>query len=66
MVTFTNSIDPEEMQHYAVFHQGLHCLHIKYTFICFPNTKGYRIRIVCLVSKFHNQRMAPRGRGTKH
>ena len=21
-----NSVDPDEMQHYAVFHQGLHCL----------------------------------------
>ena len=24
--TFTNSVDPDEMQHYAVFHLGLHCL----------------------------------------
>ena len=24
--TFTNSIDPDEMQHYAAFHLGLHCL----------------------------------------
>ena len=28
------------MQHYAAFHLGLHCLH-KYSFIGFPNTKGY-------------------------
>ena len=21
-----NSVDPDEMQHYAAFHQGLHCL----------------------------------------
>ena len=24
--TLANSIDPDEMQHNAVFHQGLHCL----------------------------------------
>ena len=24
--TFTNSVDPDEMQHYAAFHLGLHCL----------------------------------------
>ena len=23
---FANSEDPEEMQHHAAFHQGLHCL----------------------------------------
>ena len=23
---FTNSVDPDEMHHYAAFHQGLHCL----------------------------------------
>ena len=26
LFTFTNSVDLDEMQHYAVFHQGLHCL----------------------------------------
>ena len=25
MSTFTNSEDPDEMQHNATFHQGLHC-----------------------------------------
>ena len=24
--TFTNSVGPDEMQHYAAFHLGLHCL----------------------------------------
>ena len=24
--TFTNSVEPDEMQHYAAFHLGLHCL----------------------------------------
>ena len=24
--TFANSVDPDEMQHYAAFHLGLHCL----------------------------------------
>ena len=26
MGTFSNSEDPDEMQHNATFHQGLHCL----------------------------------------
>ena len=26
MVTLAKSEDPDEMQHYAAFHQGLHCL----------------------------------------
>ena len=26
MGTLANSADPDEMQHYAVFHQGMHCL----------------------------------------
>ena len=26
MDTFTNSEDPDEMPHYAAFHQGLYCL----------------------------------------
>ena len=26
MSTMTNSEDPDEMQHYAAFHQGVHCL----------------------------------------
>ena len=37
--TFTNSVDPDEMQHYAAFHLGLHCLQ-KYSFRGFLNTKG--------------------------
>ena len=53
--TFTNSVDPDEMQHYAAFnatafHHSLHCLHYaafrqglhclqKYSFRGFPNTK---------------------------
>ena len=24
--TLTNSVDPDEMQHYAAFHLGLYCL----------------------------------------
>ena len=36
---FANSKDPYEMQHYAAFHMGLHCLQ-KYSFRGFPNTKG--------------------------
>ena len=37
--TFTNSVDPDEMPHYAAFHLGLHCLQ-KYSFRGYPNTKG--------------------------
>ena len=32
--TFTNSVGPDEMQHYAAFHLGLHCLQ-KYSFCLF-------------------------------
>ena len=38
-LTFTNSVDSDEMQHYAAFHLGLHCLQ-KYSFSGSPNTKG--------------------------
>ena len=24
--TFTNNLDPDEIQHYAAFHLGIHCL----------------------------------------
>ena len=37
--TFTNNADPDEMQHYAAFHQGLQCLQ-KCLFRGFLNTKG--------------------------
>ena len=29
MGTFANSEDPDEMQHNAAFHQGIHCLFAK-------------------------------------
>ena len=35
----TNSVDPDEMPHYAAFHLGLHCLP-KYPFRGFLYTKG--------------------------
>ena len=37
-VTFTNNVDPDEMQHHAAFHLGRPCLQ-KYLFRGFPNTK---------------------------
>ena len=37
--SFTNSVDPDEIQHYAAFHLGRHCLQ-KYLFRGFPNTNG--------------------------
>ena len=40
--TFTNSVDPDEMQHYAAFHLGLHCLQ-KYSFRGFPQKKGLNL-----------------------
>ena len=39
LFTFTDSADPDEMQHNAAFHLGLHCLQ-KYPFRVFPNTRG--------------------------
>ena len=33
--TFTNRVDPDEMQHYAAFHLGLYCLQ-KYPFRGLP------------------------------
>ena len=35
--TFTNSVDPDEMKHYAAFCLGLHCLQ-KNSFRGVPNT----------------------------
>ena len=37
--TFANSVEPVEMQHYAAFQLGLHCLQ-KYLFRGFFKTKG--------------------------
>ena len=37
--TFSNSVDPDEMQHFTAFHLGLHCLQ-KYSFRGFPEYKG--------------------------
>ena len=34
LVTFSNSVDTDEMQHYAAFHLGLQCLQ-KYPFMGF-------------------------------
>ena len=38
-LTSANSDDPDEMQHYAAFHPGLHCIQ-KYRFRGFQCTKG--------------------------
>ena len=35
-----NSADPDEMQRYAAFHRGLHCLPPKYLFGALQKTKG--------------------------
>ena len=39
VVILANSADPDEMQHYAAFHLGIHCL-AKYPFRDFQYTKG--------------------------
>ena len=39
IVISTNSADPDEIQHYAAFHLGLHCL-LKYPSRGFQHTKG--------------------------
>ena len=39
VLILANSVDPDEMQHYAAFHLGLHCLP-KYPFRGFQYTKG--------------------------
>ena len=33
VLILANSLDPDEMPHYAAFHLDLHCL-LKYTFTC--------------------------------
>ena len=55
--TFTNSVDPDKMQHYAAFHLGLHCLQ-NYSFRGFPKYQGltfwFGIKMVSLyVSSIH-------------
>ena len=39
VLTLANSTDPDEMQHYAAFHLGLHCLP-KYPFRGFQYTNS--------------------------
>ena len=39
VLTSAKCVDPDEMQHYAAFHLGLHFLQ-KYMFRGFQNTKG--------------------------
>ena len=38
VITFTNSVDPDEMQHYAAFHMGHYCFR-KYSFRGLQYTK---------------------------
>ena len=42
---FANSADPDEMQHFAAFHLGLHCLP-KYLFTGMQNEKGHTNRSI--------------------
>ena len=39
-----NSVDPDEMLHYAAFHQGLHCLS-KYLLAGFQNKKDFKLTL---------------------
>ena len=38
LLTFTNNVEPDEMQHDAAFHLGFHCLQ-KCSFRGFPDSK---------------------------
>ena len=49
-----NSKDPDEMQHYAAFHLGLHCLP-KYPFRGFKYTNG----LLLLMSKIWVENSKP-------
>ena len=42
VLILANSADPDEMQHYAAFHLGFHCL-LKDSFRGVPYTKGYSL-----------------------
>ena len=42
--TFSKSVDPDEMQHFAAFHLGLHCLQ-KYSFRGFGRIQ--RVKCMC-------------------
>ena len=48
--TLANSVGPDEIQHYAAFHLGLHCLP-KYSFRGFSNTKGLNCITLCVPYK---------------
>ena len=52
MSTFANSEDPDEMQHNAAFHQGLHCLqrsmlHFIRVFLGVGGNLGVILVLVC-------------------
>ena len=47
--TFTNSVDPDEMQQYAAFHLGLHCLQ-KYLYRGFPEYKWLKFIFALAIS----------------
>ena len=40
MCTLANSEDPDEMQHNAAFHQGLHCFKLKTTLLRLQQPSG--------------------------
>ena len=42
VLILANSADPDEMQHIAAFHLGLHCFP-KYLFRGFPAYKGFNL-----------------------
>ena len=47
---YLDSVDPFEMQHYAAFHLGLHCLE-KYSFRGFPVNKWAKMLLVTLQTR---------------
>ena len=44
LFTFTNSVDPDGMQHFAPFHLDLHCLQ-KCLLRSFETTKGLQLSL---------------------
>ena len=53
-VTFTNSVDPDEMQHRAAFHLGLHCLQKYPKYKMLNNKHRHRKRITLARSAVRN------------
>ena len=56
VLIIANSVDPDEMQHYAAFHQGLHCLP-KYSFSGLQHKKVKYCYLQCGLLLYFRRRM---------